>query len=74
MLQCVVVLTEFVVALAAEVPVLGDGLRFGVRIRLRVELDGHGEVRDGPSEITLALVYTSFAVISCCQVYNSHYV
>ena len=61
------ILTQLHVALTAEVPVLSDLLWLCVRVS-RVKLDGHGEVRDRASEVTLCLIHAPLVVIGLSQV------
>jgi hypothetical protein len=62
------ILPQLHVALPAEVPVLSNLLWLCVTVS-RVKLDGHGEVWDCTSEVTLCLVHTPLVVICLSQIY-----
>ena len=61
------ILPKLHVALTAEVPVLSDLLWICVRVS-GVKLDGHCEVRNRTSEVSLCLIHSPLVVICLSQV------
>ena len=67
MSEGIFILTQLHVALPAEVPVFSDLLWLCVRVS-RVKLDGHSEVWDRTSEVSLCLIHAPLVVIGLSQV------
>lgn len=69
--QSLLILAQFIVALAGEVPVVTYDLRVGTLVG-RIQLNGHREIRYSASEFSSALIHTSTVMVCDTKVYQAH--
>lgn len=70
MSQRIFILAKLIVTLSAKIPVLSNCLGFSIGRSLRVKLNGHGEIRNGTSEVSLALVNSSLQMVGSSKIYH----